>query len=354
MKANALARGFCRPAAHLLNSRRFGSCHLPEFHALHALNRLKLRKLSLFRHTVRISQEIRHFRARVPQTRGNPSFRLRRGSLPPFRLLSISTLRGYAAASRASSAPAGSFTAMSAPWPECLSLALCQSRTQLTASTGSGVCTHGSNGGEVSTANCTLRRGPGTAGTPGCHAGTRSLRSDQPRSVSGLPRGRTYPTVRNLTNVTSHVGWVLTEPVPREPGTARTEVESPAREEERGLLSSTPVPLAGPRSWTDLSTAREEERGLLSSTPVPLAGPWSWTDLSRKPKSLPCPRNGTPPRVLPLSSLKRRCTLGPAGRIPPMCTGWRLTLATAHVTSPDRQRSGLAASGEVTSQRRAT
>ena len=134
---------------------------------------------------------------------------------------------------------------MSAPWPECLSLALCQSRTQLTASTGSGVCTHGSNGGEVSKANCTLRRGPGTTGTPGCHAGTRSLRSDQPRSVSGLPRGRTYPTVRNLTIVTSHVGWVLTEPVPREPGTARTEVESPAREEERGLLSSTPSTACG-------------------------------------------------------------------------------------------------------------
>ena len=46
---------------------------------------------------------------------------------------------------------------------------------------------------------------------------------------------------------------LLTEPVLGEPGTVRTEVESPVREEERGLLSSKPVPLAGPLSWTDLS-----------------------------------------------------------------------------------------------------
>ena len=46
------------------------------------------------------------------------------------------------------------------------------------------------------------------------------------------------------------------------------------------------------------SPAREEERGLLSSTPVPLAGPRSWTDLSRKPKSEPYPRNGMPPPTI--------------------------------------------------------
>ena len=246
---------------------------------------------------------------------------LRRGSLPPFRLLSTPTLRGYAAASRASSAPAGSFTVAR----------MSVSGAVPVMYTANGVYgewgLHSQPKWEKGVHNCTFRRGPGTTGTPSCHAGTRSLRSDQPRSVSGLPRGRTYPTVRNLTIVASHVGWVPTEPVPREPGTARTEVESPAREEERGLLSSTSVPLAGPRSWTDLS---------------------------KKPKSLPYPRNGTPPRVLSLTSLKRQCTLGLAGRSPSACTGWRLTLATAQVTSPDRKRRGLAAQGEVTSQRRAT
>ena len=46
------------------------------------------------------------------------------------------------------------------------------------------------------------------------------------------------------------------------------------------------------------SPAQEEERGLLSSKPVPLAGPQSWTDLSRKPKSKPYPRNGVPPPAI--------------------------------------------------------
>ena len=117
----------------------------------------------------------------------------------------------------------------------------------------------------VSTANCTLRRGPAKTGTPGCHAGMRSLRSDQPRSVNSLPRGRTYPTVRNLTITTSHVGWVLTEPVPREPGTARTEVECPrggawAALQYAGTACGTPEldrPLNCPRggAWAALQYA---------------------------------------------------------------------------------------------------
>ena len=45
--------------------------------------------------------------------------------------------------------------------------------------------------------SCGVR--PGRGGTPGCHVGTRSLRSDQPHSVSGPPRGRTYTNVRTLT-----------------------------------------------------------------------------------------------------------------------------------------------------------
>ena len=43
----------------------------------------------------------------------------------------------------------------------------------------------------LSTRDCGMR--PARTGAPGCRAGTRSLRSDQPRSVSGLPRGRSLP-----------------------------------------------------------------------------------------------------------------------------------------------------------------
>ena len=54
---------------------------------------------------------------------------------------------------------------------------------------------------------------PAKTGTPDCHAGMRSLRSDEPRSVSCLPRDRSLPDRAHPYDRTTRPA--LTEPDPR-------------------------------------------------------------------------------------------------------------------------------------------
>ena len=94
---------------------------------------------------------------------------------------------------------------------------------------------------------------PARTGTPGRHAETRSLRSDQPRSASGLPRGRSLPDRAH--NYDQQIRLALTE-------TARGSVRGPGTGGLRREQAPVPcTPRSGTRPHTFQGTCDDTSAG---------------------------------------------------------------------------------------------